>query len=256
MQQREALELPVTLVLHPTDLTLIVAELTHHEIDVSVAIEVRGLHIADPSDVLQEDTVAESLIAVVLEDEDCTHFVVVGEDGPHRGYEEIDVSVQVDVAGSDMRGRQNGGADRRFSINPRRVLTDPTDLVSLGIAKNDVLQSVAVEVDDSHVRDPRWRLSHGITDGSLLQKRERLSASVGGFVFPTIGASELGKVPAEWLSAPMGFPVEQGQRNSNDDGHRDENKGDGRSRKRHGYVTSRRRRPGTAGCERLAWGEV
>ena len=69
-QQLMALEAKSALILHPPDLSLVVAELSDGEVDIAVVIEITRLDIGDTGYAVEERVVLESLIPAIFEQSD------------------------------------------------------------------------------------------------------------------------------------------------------------------------------------------
>ena len=69
-EQNMAFKLPVAEVPHPANLTLVVAELGHGQIQLPITIKICRPHIRDPGNVFGNHMLGEMLVAVILENND------------------------------------------------------------------------------------------------------------------------------------------------------------------------------------------
>ena len=131
-------KLPVPFVLHPTDFSIIIAELTNGQIDIPVTIQIAGFHVGDTGDPVNQDPIDKLTVAFVFEDDNGSNLVVIGKYHPHFRHQEVQVSVFIQVAGGDMCRPAYLGPDIPFLIGSYRALSNPGDLVAFGIAHHNI----------------------------------------------------------------------------------------------------------------------
>ena len=168
---------PVSQILHPADLAVVIAELSNREVDVPIPIEVPRLDVGDAGDAVKQDAGGELLLAVILQDNDATDFVVIRQNGAHLRDEQVNVAIEIDVAGSHVGRRENRPAHGRFGERAVSVLADPCYLVRRRIAQDNIHQAILIKVDNADVANPRLRTIEGSSDRVTLEKTT-LRASV------------------------------------------------------------------------------
>src|SRR5262245_31844025 len=168
------LELPLSLVLQPARLAIVITEAGDRDIEIAVAIEIRGAGIGDPRHAIGDVVRRELLAAVVLEHDDRTDPVVVGEEEAERSNEQIEIAGLVEIADFDVGG-SGDTRNRLLGIGASGGLTDPADDTAQRVTDDDVVQAVTIEISDGHVRDLRPLLAfRGIADWTRGQERGRL----------------------------------------------------------------------------------
>jgi hypothetical protein len=169
------LELPLALVLQPTRLAIVIAEAGDCDIEIAIAVEIRGTGISDSRHAIGDVVGGELLPAVVLEHDHRADAVVVGEQEAKCRNEQIEIAVVVDIDDFDMGGSRDTG-NRLLGIGAARRLTHPADDTTERVTDYDVVQAVTIEIGDGHVRDLRPLLAfRGIADRARGEQRGRAS---------------------------------------------------------------------------------
>ena len=149
------LERPVAQVLEPARFAVVVSKARHRDVEIAIPVEIAGPRVRHPRHITYQHAVAESLRAIVVEQDDRPDTSVRGQQDPEARDEQVQIAVAVEVDRLHGDRRGHGGADRTLHVRATRVLVEPENLIPKRIAREDVRQTVSVEVDDADLRDLR-----------------------------------------------------------------------------------------------------
>jgi hypothetical protein len=147
---------------------LIISELCNGEIETAVAIEISGPHIRDALGVLEDCPRSELLPPVVFEHDHGSDPVVVRKYKTHACNEQVNVAVTIHVRRLSPDWRFDARRQELLGELPAGNLPQPDDLIFLGVARDNVEQLIAVEVDGHHVCNP-WRTRRALGNRLRLQ---------------------------------------------------------------------------------------
>ena len=154
LRQEDAVaERAVAEILQHQDFATGIAEDGDDEIDVAIAVKVRRLHVGDTANVFEEDFLRE-VIAVVPQQDNLSDELVGGKDVAENRYHHVKVAVLVDVHDGGMGGNLEVFSEHLFDEAVVLRLAIEDDRVAGGVADEDVVESILVEVDDLDVRRP------------------------------------------------------------------------------------------------------